>query len=196
MKKKIGVIFLMTFSLLLLTSCGNKSYYPTKKAVYSYLNEHYPNGKFEILSVETREIDGGITCPKKLYSYSIKSLDNNVIFTLKDDTYSIEWCVHTSVDDFLFLTLKKYLNDSRIEIYQNRGEKVGLVVELENFDSVEEMANILYYNVEELKNVFPFNSKEIDYLIRVYKPNDYTSVKIYSSEIDSWQHIVDIINNS
>lgn len=166
MKKKL-LVFLSIVAMLTTTGCGSRKL-KSDNDLDKYLNSKYPGEQFEIVSKKEIEITGdvgGCDNPGKGISYQVKSLDTNIIFTVKDKYHFNSFTCEYLIDsDYLEIAEKKFLDDNKIykvDSYYHCYKCIGIKFEKEKYSSKEEMINSISIVTEKLKNTYPFKHKSI-----------------------------------
>lgn len=87
--KKILLIFICSFLILIVFTGCDKRKLLDEKSVFNYLNDIYPNESFEIISKKEIDIRHDNCGDEKVegYSWLVKSNDTNIEFNVKDDYY-------------------------------------------------------------------------------------------------------------
>ena len=200
--KKIVLSTVCMIVLLGLVGCGKPS---KSEGVMEYLNEEYPDEKFTIIDKEYLEqVEGN--CNEDGYSYTVKSNDTNIEFTVKDiyEETSYGTCNYGLTDNYRLNSMKKYeseFNDSRLFIGEGEQWMITIKVNYEDFNSSTELANVLYNFKTFYENKKPF-TKDSDVEVHIYKLGvqlhgnvklTYSNRNITLSDIKN--DIEEIINN-
>lgn len=163
--KKIVLITLI-ITAFLLTGCGRKMRgdFDLKK----YLYKTYPGERFEIINREIIDISGdvgGCDNPGKGYSYTVRSLDSNNIFTVKDDYHFNSFvCEYRIEDDYLEIAQEKFINDNsmyKVDTYYHCYKCLGIKFEKERYENEEEMKNSVWIVINKLNNIYPFKHRSV-----------------------------------
>ena len=168
--KKIVLSTICIIALLGLVGCDK----PSKSSdVMEYLNEEYPNEKFTIIDKEYLEQVEGNCSNKDGYSYIVKSDDTNIEFIVKDiyEESSYGTCNYDLTDNYKLNAMKKYkseFNDSRILIGESEQWSTKIDVNYEDFNSLDELANILYNFKLFYEDKKPF-TKDSEVMVFIHK---------------------------
>lgn len=198
MKKIVLSIIFCLITLLAITGCSdNKPQLVDEKSVFDYLVKHYPEETFEIIDKQEIEItDGGCNETKKGNSWTIKSKNTSLEFTLKDSyEFNSFTCVYNTVDDYLEIARDAFLqknNDSRIKSYYSGINTIGFAFNREDFRNANEMIDFVYNIVKELNQTYPFKYSKLVYLSIDSKNNVNKPYEL--SEVSSIEKISEIIN--
>ena len=165
--KKILLGLLIIVVLFAITGCGSRKL-KSDKDLKKYLNNIYPGEQFEMLSKEEIEITGdvgGCDSPGKGISYQVKSLDTNIVFTVKDEyNFNSFICEYRVDSDYLEIAEKKFLDENsiyKVDSYYNCYKCMGIKFEKEKYSSEDEMKESIFIVVDKLKNTYPFKHKSV-----------------------------------
>lgn len=167
MKKEIFNIALISIILLgimfALMGCGNEL--KSNKDVKKYFREYYSGEKFEILGrkeIVLKEHENGSKING--YEYSVKAKKSNIEFSIRD-TYEFRpglGYLYGIENNYVETATEKYINDyadkrlqSDNKFYSNDSDCIKL--NITDFSSNEEMANLLYNFKQFLFSKEPFN---------------------------------------
>ncbi len=169
--KKIVLSIICIIVLLGLVGCGKSS---KSEDIMEYLKKEYPNEKFTMIDEEHLEEIGG-SCSSKTdgYSYTVKSNDTNIEFIVKDiyEETSYGTCNYDLTDNYKLNAMKKYkseFNDSRILIGESEQWSTKIDVNYEDFNSLDELANILYNFKLFYEDKKPF-TKDSEVMVFIHK---------------------------
>ena len=173
--------------LFIISGCGKKS---TMDEIESYLMENYPKEEFKILNKEYIEnIDGSCKSDDNSkyktdgYKYNIISNTTNIEFEIKD-TYeqtSYGTCDYRLFDNYYAQALMKYItdfNDSRIELDTHMFSS-DIKIDYESFNSIDEIANVLYNFKIYYEAKLPFSEKANVY-VYLYDSGNYVGSLLLS----------------
>lgn len=158
--------------------CGKES---TTNEIEKYLNE-----KFDIIKKEMIEnVDGNCKSDEnskyknKGYKYNVKSNTTNIEFVVKDvyEKSSYGTCDYDLVDNYYEQSLNKYIaefNDDRI-VLDTHMLNSDIKVDYFNFNSIKELANVLYNFKKYYENKHPFMT-DADVNVYIYNSNKYIGV--------------------
>lgn len=134
----------------------------------NYLSKKYPGERFEIINREEINIPGdvgGCDSPGTGYSYTIKSLDSDTIFTVKDDYHFNSFvCEYQIEDDYLEIAEKEFIKENseyKVDTYYHCYKCLGIKFEKERYDSEEEMKDSVWTVIDKLNNTYPFKHKSV-----------------------------------
>ena len=167
------------FSLIIvlgITGCGNKS---TQSDIEQYLKKYYPNESFEIVSeenIDNIKTSGNCSTDKSGYKYTIVSKDTNIEFVIEDiyEASSYGTCDYDLSDNYYQIALEKYItdfNDSRISLDTHMLNS-DIKVDYKNFQSINEISNVLYNFKTYYESKNPFIEKA-DVSVYIYNSGNY-----------------------
>ncbi len=202
MKKEIlfGIFIL---GLLIITGCTDSPQFEREGSLEEYLNVNYPSEKFETISLDEKKVDKksnhcNYTGVEK--TYTIKSLDSSIVFTLKDVcTYDLYGDVYEVENDYLTKANEKFLNDNintKMKLYENNYYVIA-EFEIKNYNTKEEMENDIWNIVTQFKTKYPYKNQNIleASSVRVINYEDVSkSLKI--SKINSMDDINELVDES
>lgn len=100
--KTILSLICLVLAIGLMTGCNkNVPILQTESDVYSYLEEHFPNETFKIISVEksNKHIDGGCDSKEKLNIWTVYSETTQTTFEVYETNNFNSFICYYSVDD-------------------------------------------------------------------------------------------------
>lgn len=171
--KKIFFGIILIVLILIITGCifSNK-----KNFIKRYIKSCYGTENFTIVSQKKvdKVKDCGRQDNKDIYEYVVKSNDTDIEF-LVVDTYEMEgYCVRSAEDNYKIKAMEKYIEefgDNRISLDEpdaNSDDIVNIKVDYNNFNSIDDLAKVLYRFKKFYEIKKPFITNTLYFYVHVY----------------------------